>query len=136
MPSTYPALVRCAERLEAKAKAATEAASKARWDIRSHGTRRFVAALAKRGIHAKETLIVIKGERGTMHRAAVPDAPGRIEWFGNDVSTPNRNDPKWWFRVSVRRQKKRGGFHEKWETLYAYGPTPEAAAKMVEKWNA
>ena len=133
---TYPALVRRAEMLERKAKAATDAATKARWAIRTHGMQRFVAALAKRGILAKETLIVIKGEKATWTKAAIPDVPGRIEWFGSNVSPPNASSRSWFFCINVSRQKKRGGFRDEYLSLYAYGKTPEEAAKKIEKWGA
>jgi hypothetical protein len=133
-PKTYPALVRRAEAMEAKAKAATEAATKARWDIRQWGRARFLAALSKRGILPKQTLIRIKGDRATSRSAATPDVPALLLFIG-DVSPPNACSQTWWIGMSYARQKKRGGYRDEWLHLSAYGKTPEEAAKMVEKWN-
>lgn len=131
---TYPALVRRAERLESKAKEAVSAATTARYAIRKHGMDRFIAALAKRGIKQRDTLIVIKGEAATARKVAIPDAVGRIEWLGQPTP-PNENSQWWWYRIQVSRQKKRGGFYDRSEAIYCHGKTPEEAAKMVEKWN-
>ena len=136
---TYPALVRRAEMLERKAKIAIEDANKARGAIKGHGRRRFVAALVKRGIIEKETLICIKGEKATWTQAAIPDVPGRIEFIGYDVSPPSaspHSSQSWLFQVSYSRQKKRGGFRDEYLRLFVYGKTPEEAAKKIEKWGA
>jgi hypothetical protein len=127
--------VRRAEAMEAKAKRAKADAMNARSAIMQWGRDRFLAALAKRGIVPKQTVIRIKGERATSRRAATPDVPALLLFIGN-VSPPNANSPPtWWFGMSYARQKKRGGYRDEWLHLSAYGKTPEEAAKMVEKWN-